>query len=167
MKLTVQVKLVVSPEESEILRETLTRRQSRYQHHINHCISKEIVKTAVESKKALAFEDLKGIRQRVTVKGKEFRRMMGNWAFSQLATFSCYKSQRSGVRVITVDPRNTSRECPECHYIDKANRRMRDEFRCIECGFDGPADHIAARNIGVRGAISFALLSAARVDGQA
>src|SRR3990167_9091875 len=54
----------------------------------------------------------------------------------------------SGVPVATVNPRNTSRTCPRCGHISKRNRPTRDLFKCVGCGLAGPADHIAAENIG-------------------
>jgi putative transposase len=51
---------------------------------------------------------------------------------------------------VFVDPRNTSRTCPCCGSIDKANRPTRDRFLCLSCGETGPADYIAARNIAFR-----------------
>ena len=59
----------------------------------------------------------------------------------------------AGVPVVLVDPRNTSRECPECGLIDRRNRPRRDVFCCQRCGLAGPADHIAARNIAGRAVV--------------
>ncbi len=55
-----------------------------------------------------------------------------------------------GIPVVLVDPRNTSRSCPECGMIDKRNRPNQASFRCIGCGFASPADTIAAGNIARR-----------------
>lgn len=56
--------------------------------------------------------------------------------------------------MVLVDPRNTSRTCPVCGTIDKANRPARDKFCCVSCGHAGPADTIAALNIRVRAGLS-------------
>jgi putative transposase len=61
-----------------------------------------------------------------------------------------YKAKREGVPTVTVDPKNTSRECPECHYVDKKNRPTRSKFKCIRCGLEAMADHAAARIIASR-----------------
>jgi len=60
-------------------------------------------------------------------------------------------AERAGVPVVEVDPRNTSRECPECGHIDKRNRRTQAAFRCRGCGHTGHADCVAAENIRRRG----------------
>ena len=77
-----------------------------------------------------------------------------SWGFWQLRQFNTYKAAIAGVPLTLADPRNTSRACPECGQISKRNRPRRDEFRCKRCGLAGPADHIAARNIADRAAVS-------------
>jgi len=56
-----------------------------------------------------------------------------------------WKARLAGVPVVCVDPRN--RACPACGHVAKANRPTPAEFRCVGCGFAGPADAIAAENI--------------------
>ncbi len=103
--------------------------ESRFQADVNHCISKALVAKAVASCKALALEDLTGIRERITVRHEQ-RYERHSWAFFQLRTFLQYKADSAGVRVTLVDPHNTSRRCPECGHCEKANRRSQSEFLC-------------------------------------
>lgn len=100
----------------------LGRRQSRYQKDVNHCISKAIVQTAERYSCAIALEDLEGITQRVKVKRRQ-RARLHNWGFYQLKSFIQYKAKMLGIPVVLVDPRNTSRTCPECGVIAKSNRK--------------------------------------------
>jgi len=137
----------------------IAKKQSRYIRDINHQISKKIVETASRSAKALALENLKGIRDRSNGFSREMRWLMGNWAFNQLAQFIRYKAEQAGIPVVFVDPRNTSRTCSACGYIDKANRKSQSEFLCLECGFESNADLNAAVNIEARAAQSYGLLS--------
>src|SRR5262245_3978515 len=51
----------------------------------------------------------------------------------------------AGCRREQVNPAYTSQTCPECGYLEKANRKG-DEFQCQKCGHRGDADQIAARN---------------------
>jgi len=127
------------------------RKEHRFATHVNHVISKRLVAQAQGTGRGIALEDLKGIRDRITVK-KAQRRNQHSWAFAQLRMFIQYKARLAGVAVALVDPRNTSRTCPQCGLIDKRNRPNQASFRCIGCGFAGPADTIAAINIGRRAA---------------
>jgi putative transposase len=125
------------------------RRKARFRRQTNHCISKEIVARAEGTKRAVALEELGGLRARTTVRRSQRRRPL-SWSFRQLRAVLEFKAAAKGVPVILVDPRNTSRTCPSCGTVDKRNRPTRDEFRCVSCGLAGPADRIAATNIAAR-----------------
>jgi IS605 OrfB family transposase len=91
----------------------LSGKEARFRKHTNHCISKEIVANAERSRSAIAVEDLTHIRKRVKATTAQRNRLHG-WSFSQLRQFVTYKAGLAGVPVIAVDPRNTSRMCPQC-----------------------------------------------------
>jgi len=142
----------------------IRQRQSRFSRDTNHVISKRLVATAANSRKALGVEDLKGIRDRSeTVFSREMRWLMGNWAFDQLRQLLSYKAEAAGIPLVSVDPRNTSRTCSECGHCEKGNRRSQAKFLCLQCGFDANADKNAAVNIGVRASSSESLLSQLRL----
>ena len=128
-------------------------KQRRYQKQINHEISKRIVQQAQRTARAIALEDLKGIRTRVTARRRQ-RASLANWSFGQLQSLIGYKARLAGVPVVFVDPRNTSRTCPACGTIDQANRPKQSTFSCVSCGLVGAADHIAALNISTRAGIN-------------
>ncbi|MGZ3302203.1 MAG: zinc ribbon domain-containing protein [Isosphaeraceae bacterium] len=90
------------------------------------------------------------MRDRVSARSGEQRNRLSGWAFFQLRSFIEYKAKLAGVPVIAVDPRNTSRTCPECGHNEKANRKSQSEFECRACGHRSHADLVAARNIGSR-----------------
>jgi IS605 OrfB family transposase len=127
----------------------LKGRQARFQKDTNHCISKAIVATAQRSGFGIALEDLTGIRSRVQARRRQ-RARLHNWPFRQLRSFIEYKALLAGIPVIAVDPRHSSRECPECGCIDRRNRRSQREFVCVSCHVAGVADHFAARTVAVR-----------------
>jgi IS605 OrfB family transposase len=122
------------------------QREARFQKNTNHCISKKLVQKAAVSRKAIALEDLSGIRERITVR-REHRYEQHSWAFFQLRQYIVYKAAQAGVRVYLVDPRNTSRTCSACGHCDKTNRKSQAEFSCQRCGFAANADYNAALNI--------------------
>lgn len=143
----------------------ISGKQARFQKDTNHCISKALVTTAERTGRGIALEDLKGIRGRVTARRRQ-RSRLSNWGFFQLRSFVEYKAKLRGVPVVLVDPRYTSQQCPACGHTERANRRKRDEFLCVSCGRAGPADHIAALNIGARAVVNqpmVAVESAVRV----
>jgi IS605 OrfB family transposase len=127
----------------------LRRVQARYQSDTNHVIAKRVVAVAKDTARGIALEALGGIRERTTVRRRQ-RARHANWAFAQLRGFLTYKARAAGVPVIAVDPRNTSRECPACGHVDKANRSAQDRFRCTRCGLAGLPDAFAARVIAAR-----------------
>lgn len=124
----------------------MRRRESRFQKDTNHCISKQLVQKATVSCKAIALEDLSGIRERVTVR-HEHRYERHSWAFFQLRQFITYKAAWAGVPLFLVDPRDTSRTCSTCGHCERANRKSQESFLCQRCGFATNADYNAALNI--------------------
>jgi IS605 OrfB family transposase len=126
------------------------RKESRFVKHVNHFISKQLVQKASLGQRALALEDLTGIRERATVrKSQRYERL--SWAFRQLRSFVAYKCEAAGVPLLLVEARNTSRTCPVCGHCAKENRRSQSEFLCVKCGFQAHADVVGATNV-ARGA---------------
>jgi putative transposase len=128
----------------------LAGQEARFAKDVNHVLSKRIVAKAKRTKRAIAIEDLRHIRTRVRARRSQ-RATLHSWSFAQLQAFIVYKAALAGVPVHRVDPRNTSRTCPSCGHIDKANRKTQASFVCTSCGLAGLADVIAAENIRVLG----------------
>ncbi|WP_331724115.1 transposase (plasmid) [Streptomyces atratus] len=122
------------------------RREARHATHINHKISKQTIAVAQRTERGIALEELRGIRERVTVP-RDQRARLSSWPFHQLGSFLEYKARRAGVPFIEVDPAYTSQRCPRCGHTAKNNRPSRDHFSCRRCGLAGPADHVAGVNV--------------------
>ncbi len=131
----------------------ISGKERRFKTNTNHIIAKQIVQVAKDMNRAIAVEELTHIRSRTTVK-KAQREQFGKWAFSQLKLFLEYKSKLIGVPFVSVNPRNTSRECSVCGYIDKNNRTSQAEFKCLDCGHTEHADYNAAKNIAARALVN-------------
>lgn len=127
----------------------LAGKEARFRKHTNHCISKVLVTEAERSRRAIAIEELTHIRRRVKAR-KSQRARLHSWSFSQLRAFVEYKARLSGVPVVKVDPRYTSKGCRACGTIDDRNRPNQATFSCVGCGHSEPADLHAARNIALR-----------------
>ncbi|MCS7193425.1 MAG: transposase [Meiothermus sp.] len=127
----------------------LSGKERGFANGVNHVVSRRIVEKAKRTNRAIALENLGGIR-RVRVRRPQ-RSTLHTWAFRDLTQKLVYKARRAGVRVVFVDPRGSSRECPRCGHTEKANRPDQSTFQCRVCGFAGHADKVAALNLSVRG----------------
>lgn len=58
-----------------------------------------------------------------------------------------YKMDWSGGIVVDVPPQYTSQTCPCCGHIHKNNRKTRETFSCVECGYENHADVVGAKNV--------------------
>ena len=57
------------------------------------------------------------------------------------------KAESAGREVIAVNPRNTSRTCPDCGHVAKENRTTQEKFHCVACGHTAHADTVGALNV--------------------
>ncbi|WP_326791511.1 transposase [Streptomyces sp. NBC_00841] len=57
------------------------------------------------------------------------------------------KAESAGRDVIAVDPRNTSRTCPECGHVAAENRPTQEKFHCVSCDHSAHADTVGALNV--------------------
>lgn len=67
--------------------------------------------------------------------------------WGRFMTMLKYKTEARGGIYLEIHPAYTSRTCPECGHVDKANRPARSRFQCVHCGFSAHADHVGAINI--------------------
>jgi IS605 OrfB family transposase len=129
------------------------KREARFRKDVNHVISNKIVCTAKGTYRGIAIENLKGIRERTTVR-REQRSRHNSWGFFQLRQFIQYKALEKGVPVRLVDSRNTSKGCSVCGHIDSRNRKSQSKFCCVACGHNENADFNASKNISFRAAVN-------------
>lgn len=124
----------------------LTGKEQRFMKDVNHCISKSIIKFALqENVSVVGLEDLTNIRDTTNVRKKQ-RYLHNSWAFRQLQSFIEYKAKQVGILVEYVNPEYTSQTCNRCNHISKNNRKGL-RFHCEACGFEMNADLNGARNI--------------------
>lgn len=138
-------KLACAKQLKEVKR--LEQRERRIMTHINHVISKQLVKFASDYGMGLRFEDLSGCRKTLKQKKKTKSDAAQNrdaWAFHQLELFTRYKAIRAGIPVESVPAPYTSKSD---HRNGVLGVRNGDWFK----GFDGyrcNADWNASQNIG-------------------
>src|SRR5262249_24366080 len=80
----------------------------------------------------VAIEALKGIRSRIKVAKKQ-RLIQHGWPFSSLFLKIAHVASKHGIRMESVEARNTSRTCHKCGHCDKANRKSQTVFVCVRC----------------------------------
>ncbi len=137
-----------------------SRREANFARDTNHVVSKSIVQTAKRTNRAIAIEELGGIRARARARKRQ-RTRLNSWSFAQLGEFVAYKAKLAGIPLVKIDPRNTSRRCCLCGHTEKANRKSQSVFSCKACGYTTNADYNGAGNIRLKG---LALLGAGASD---
>ena len=130
----------------------LSGREHRFQANVNHTISRRIVTDATATARAIAIEDLSGIRARTNMqpRAKGERQRANSWAFYQLRSFLTYKAEDAGIPLVVVNPAYTSQTCHCCLWIGE---RSGKSFHCVNpsCHWCGDADLSGARNIALLG----------------
>jgi putative transposase len=113
-----------------------------------HKVSSDIVKQAKDKGYSIILENLKGIRNSINHKvldvnkfnskiqyiskfSKRLKRRLNSWSFRKLQNFIEYKARWEGVKVIYVNPRNTSKLCSICGSIIYPK-----EQTCRKCGIN-------------------------------
>lgn len=150
------------------------KRESRFSRDTNHCISKSIVQTAKRTNRAVAIEDLSGIRSRVRARKRE-RTRLHSWAFAELGGFLAYKCERAGIplleykagwygKEIRVADRffPSSKRCHCCGFVNTAVVLGVEEWDCPECKVHHDRDDNASHNI-----LKFAKATSPTAAGQA
>jgi putative transposase len=122
-------------------------KEARWMKNHDHQISRAIVDWCIARGVAtIRMEDLQGIRLRRKRDRKDRGRSLHAWSFHRLQQYIAYKASLSGIKVELVVPTNTSRACPACGVIDKANRSG-IRYLCKSCGHQEHADSVGARNV--------------------
>ena len=139
------------------LQRRLSGREKRFQAHVNHTISYQLVQKAKTSNSVIALEDLTGIRERTNElpRNKRERRRSNSWSFYQLRFFLTYKCIKFGVKLVLVNPAYTSQTCHNClhiHPVQGKSYRSGKSFSCGYCSWSGDADLNGAINISFLGA---------------
>jgi IS605 OrfB family transposase len=111
---------------------------SRKLKNLDHKISSMIVKDLIELRiKKLNIEDLKYIQLDKT------KQLYSSWSYERLQRFVIYKCESNDIKVVKVDPRFTSQQCPNCRKLNKALKRV---YLC-SCGYKHHRDVVGALNV--------------------
>jgi len=121
-----------------------------YSSYVNHKISKEIIRKAKEMQAGIVIERIKGLKIKEKRKGKTIRKILRRWNYKDLIEKIKYKARLEGVPVIEASPKNTSKTCSNCGFI---NKKLRNEriFECPNCGLKIDRDLNASINLARKG----------------
>lgn len=74
-------------------------------------------------------------------------RSINDAGWGAFLTILTSKAQSAGRKVIAVDPRNTSRRCPQCGHAAKEDRPTQGKFHCQSCDHTAHADTVGPLNV--------------------
>ncbi|RLC74477.1 MAG: hypothetical protein DRI61_16540 [Chloroflexi bacterium] len=102
---------------------------------------------ALETCSAIALENLRHIRRGIKY-SRALNGRLHRWSFRKLQKTIEYKALESGIPVIYVDPRGTSKTRPRCRF-----KMSRDEGRMLKCscGLSMDRDIVGSWNIRLKG----------------
>lgn len=115
-------------------------------HHIlndiDHKIASRIIEFALQ-------EDIGIIKlERLTYMNRTFDiRITSNiylWSYKRLQDMICYKANLNGIRIVYINPKNTSKKCPDCGSLNYPKDR---QYHCDVCGYHNHRDIVGAINI--------------------
>ena len=82
-----------------------------------------------------------------TKRKRSMRRNMLDMGWNDLINKTTYKCELIGKNVENVNPRNTSKKCSVCGYINNELKLKNREWTCPDCGTQHDRDFNAATNI--------------------
>ena len=141
------------------------RRQERIRQILNR-VSKHVVGEAKRDRRAIVFEEIRGIRKlyrKGNCQGRGFRGRMNSWPFGELKRQVEYKAAWEGVPLVTLsvkETRGTTMDCPRCgERLQAAVRgdvRHHRQLLCRKCERWDDRDLVAVMNVSHRGWVRFA-----------
>ena len=131
---------------------SIGHKEQRWMNDQDHKLSRQLVDYAIaHNVGTIKLEWLNNIRNstrtsRKNKYNKYFYRndiSIDNWSFYRLTQYIVYKARLAGIKLIFVNPANTSKTCPCCGKLNAINNR---NYEC-ECGYKSHRDRVGAYNI--------------------
>jgi putative transposase len=122
----------------------MENKREKYTEQMTDVASRRIVEAAVEHRPcAILLEDLTHYRETA-------EDPIHDWPYGVLQEKIAYKAKEESIPVKRLSndrTKYTSLTCRECGVTNKQSRKSRDEFECVNCGYEVHADVNAAINI--------------------
>ena len=124
------------------------RREKRRTESRLHKVTSQLVSYAGKHRVGIKMEKLRGIRKlyrKANGEGKSLRGRMNSWVFGETQRQIDYKARWEGIPTYFVNPRDTSRNCPNCgsRVAPLADRKL----YCPTCDKIWDRDVLGSRNI--------------------
>jgi putative transposase len=118
--------------------------QAKRTRDMEHKVSREVVKTAVEMKAGtIAIGDVRNVANKGKL-GKKSNQKVSHWSHGKMRQYLTYKAEAEGIKTVLVSERYTSQTCPSCGCRHKPRGRV---YTCGQCGFRAHRDGVGAVNI--------------------
>ena len=123
-----------------------------YTKDVIHKLTSKLVKDLkFKGQEVLVLEDLSNIRKSVsrkrkTSKGRKLNFIINSMPFHMFKQFLEYKCLENSIKVVFINPRNTSKTCSRCDSLN-TQRLTQNSFKCSDCNFNLNADLNGSRNI--------------------
>ena len=101
------------------------------------------------------FIAVENLKTKNMLRKRYLARSITEQTWGKFTTLLGEKAESAGVRMVRVNPRNSSQECSSCGAMVKKSLSVR-VHRCTRCGYEVDRDINAARNILHRGLVSVA-----------
>lgn len=127
----------------------LHRRRQKGEAEVKRRVGEVVREALADAPSVVVVEDLSHMRGRT--KSRKLSRIVSRWMRSSLRERLEFRTEAGGSRLVTLSAAYTSQTCPDptCGFVHKDNRHG-DRFQCLQCGYAGDADVIAALNIAAR-----------------
>lgn len=143
-------------------RKQLSKQSNKIEYFLKRLISREIYPILNEyNVKQLFMEDLNFQNQKsklsknskLSNRFKDFNinKLLRLFRLGSIKHFQKQILENRNIKVIFVDPKNTSRRCPVCGYTNKSNRKTQEQFKCSNCGYSSNQDTNSTVNIFLKG----------------
>ena len=122
-----------------------------YLHKLSYYLSKNHAVVVLEDLKVVTMsKSAKGTKEEPgeNVRAKsQLNKSILDQGWCEFKRQLAYKLEWCGGMLVVVNPKDTSRCCPECGHTSADNRKSQSSFVCVQCGYVENADFVGAQNI--------------------
>jgi len=147
------LKEVNNRSKSQQLKSLYQKRRRRFRDWVNKMVSDFVYRCWWKGVFEIVCGDLRDIRKSADFSRKSNSMIHNFWSVGYILRRIREKAEEYGIRLVTVDERGTSSECPRCgskHVVRRGRL-----FKCLSCGLEAHRDAVGCVNIGLDGMKNF------------